>query len=162
MHIGLIGSPSLWDDIIVKEILNLMLQTRILIGTMPYLLMEKVIQIHIPILWERVEIWSWIQRFEMTSLAHMLKNFGYGCSQWIKVPLGLKTLSWVWVCILVLILKRTLILILIWSNNIDIGLNIRRFARTSKNFLGSNRDPSLSFVKLPIVYSIINSYPTIA
>jgi hypothetical protein len=52
----------------------------------------------------------------MTSLAYMLKDFGYGCSQRIKVPFGHRTLSWI--CILMFVL--------VWLNNIDIGLNIRR------------------------------------
>ena len=60
MHIGLTGKPWLWDDIIVNEILNLMLQSSTLIGTLPCLLMEEAIQICVPILQERVGIWSWI------------------------------------------------------------------------------------------------------
>jgi hypothetical protein len=80
MHIGLIGKPRLRNDIIVNEILNLVLQTCTLVGSMPCPLMEKAIQIPIPVLQKKVEIWSWIRRFEMTSLAYMLEDFGYGCS----------------------------------------------------------------------------------
>ena len=128
MYIGLIGKPRLWNDIIVDEILNLMLLSSTLNGTMPCLLMEEAIQIRVPILRGRIEIWSWIQRFEMVSLAHMLKDLGYGCSQWIKMPLGFRNLSWVCICILMMMLRRTLILILIRLDSIDIGLNVWRFA----------------------------------
>jgi hypothetical protein len=68
VHIRLVGKPRLWDDIIVNEILNLMLQSCTLIGAMPCPLVEKAIEIRIPILWERIGIWSWIQRFKMTSV----------------------------------------------------------------------------------------------
>jgi hypothetical protein len=98
----------------------------------------------------------------MTSLAHVLEDFDYGCSQWIKVPLGFRPLSWIWICILMLMLRRTLILILIRLNNINVGLNIWGLARTFENLLRCDRDPSFSFVKLPIVYGIFNSHPTIA
>ena len=53
MHIGLIGKPRLWDDINVNEILNLMLQLCTFIGSMPCSLVEKAIQICIPILREK-------------------------------------------------------------------------------------------------------------
>ena len=53
VHIGLIGKPRLWDDIIVNEILNLMLQLCTFIGTMPCSSVEKAIQICIPILREK-------------------------------------------------------------------------------------------------------------
>jgi hypothetical protein len=105
-----------------------MLQSSTLIGIMSCLLMEEAIQICVPILRERIRIWSWIQRFEVTSLANMLKDLRYACSQWIKVPLRFRTLSWIWICILMLMVRRTLILILIRLNSIDIGLNIRCLA----------------------------------
>jgi hypothetical protein len=126
MHIRLIGKPRFWDDIIVNEILNLMLQSCTLIGTRSRLLVKMAIQIRIPILWERIQVWSWTHRLEMASLAHMFENFGHGCSPWIEMPLRFRTLPWqIRICILILVLERTLILILVRLNSIDVGLNIR-------------------------------------
>jgi hypothetical protein len=60
VHIGLMSKPGHWDDIIIDVILSLMFQSSTLIGTMPCPLMEVAIQIRVPILQERVGIWSWI------------------------------------------------------------------------------------------------------
>jgi hypothetical protein len=62
----------------------------------------------------------------MSSLTHMLKDFGYGCSQRIEAPLRFRTLPWqIRIRILILVLKKTLVLILVQLNSIDVGLHIR-------------------------------------
>ena len=99
----------------------------------------------------------------MTVFAHMFKNFSHGSSQWIEITFRFRTLFWrIRVWILILVLKRTLVLILVQLNYIDVGLNIRCLAWTFESLLSGHKDPSLSFFKLSIVYNVFNSHSAIA
>ncbi len=94
----------------------------------------------------------------MTSLAHMFEDFGQRCPQWIKVPLKLQALPWwIQICILILMLGRTLILVLIRLNSIDIGLNVRRVTWISKVFLGAAEILPSLLSRCPLSMMSLNS-----
>ena len=62
----------------------------------------------------------------MTSLAHVIKDLRHGSTQWIEVPSKFRCLSGL-ATILSLMSLQILAwaLVLIWRNNIDVGLDIR-------------------------------------
>ena len=65
----------------------------------------------------------------MTSLAQMNKDLGYGSTQWIEVPSKFKYMSGLATILSpILLLILAWALVLIWMNNIDVGLDIRSIA----------------------------------
>jgi hypothetical protein len=62
----------------------------------------------------------------MTSLAHVIKDLGYGSTQWIEVSSKFRCLfGLATILSLMLFLILAWALVLIWMNNIDVGSNIR-------------------------------------
>jgi hypothetical protein len=120
-HDILCFSRWLEDHILVYQVLDLMLQSHTFISTVPCLLVEMVIQARVPILWKRIQVWSWIHWLEMTSLAQVIKDLGYGSTQWIEVPSKFRCLSRLATILsLILLLIFAWALVLIWMNNIDV------------------------------------------
>ena len=117
------------DHILVYQVLDLMLQSCTFISTEPYLLVEMVTQARVLILWKQIRVWSWIHWIEMTSLAQMNKDLGYGSTQWIEVPSKFRCMSGLATILSpILLLILAWALVLIWMNNIDVGLDIRSVA----------------------------------